>query len=151
MRNVFLQLVFTNSNTYSSYGHKTATYPTVRIKLERVLFLTNTATILIRPRIWLDNTYLFREKRPTASAAVGTKDTATFNARVVDYNDEIWAMEADHRTGWNKTFNSGTYRDMLYGLFCVIIRNKLAHQRNSIHCRTENRRDGIYWYVSRWI
>ena len=57
---------------------------------------------------------------PTASAAIDTKDTATFNARVVDDNDEIWAIEADHRTRWNKTFKSGTYRGMLYG---VILRD----------------------------
>ena len=52
---------------------------------------------------------------PTASAAFDTKDTGTFNTRVMDDNDEMWAIEADHRTGWNKTFKSGTYRGMLYG------------------------------------
>ena len=31
-------------------------------------------------------------------------------------NDEIWATEADRRTRWNKTFKSGTYRGMLYGI-----------------------------------
>ena len=31
-------------------------------------------------------------------------------------NDEIWATEADRRTGWNKTFKSGTYRGMLHGV-----------------------------------
>ena len=51
---------------------------------------------------------------PTASAAVDTKDTATFNYRAMDDNDEPWATEADHRTGWNKTFKSGSYRGMLY-------------------------------------
>ena len=50
---------------------------------------------------------------PTASATVNTKDTATFDARVMDDNDEIWTIEVDHRTGWNKTFKSGTYRGML--------------------------------------
>ena len=54
MRQVFLQFVYTKSNTYSSYGD--SNLPTERIKLERVLFLTNTA---------MDNTYLFREKRPS--------------------------------------------------------------------------------------
>ena len=34
----------------------------------------------------------------------------------MDDNDEQWATEADHRTGWNKTFKSGTYRGMLYGI-----------------------------------
>ena len=53
---------------------------------------------------------------PTASATVDTKDTATFTARVMDDNDEIWTTEADHRTGWNKTLMSGTYRGMLYGI-----------------------------------
>ena len=49
---------------------------------------------------------------PTASAAVETKN----NDRAMDDNDEIWATEGDHRTGWNKTFKSGTYRGMLYGI-----------------------------------
>ena len=40
---------------------------------------------------------------PTASAAVDTKDTATFNARVMDDNEEKWTIEADHMKGWNKT------------------------------------------------
>ena len=39
---------------------------------------------------------------PTASAAVNIKNTATFDVRVMDDNDEPWATEADHRTGWNK-------------------------------------------------
>ena len=51
---------------------------------------------------------------PTASAAFDTKDTATFNTCVTDDNDEIWAIEADHRTGWDKTFKSGTSRGLLY-------------------------------------
>ena len=52
---------------------------------------------------------------PTASAAVDIKNLATFNDRAMDDNDEIWATEADHRTGWNKTFKSGTYRGILCG------------------------------------
>ena len=53
---------------------------------------------------------------PTASATVDTKDPATSDTRVMDDNDEIWTIEADHRTGWHKTFESGTYRGMLYGV-----------------------------------
>ena len=53
---------------------------------------------------------------PTASAAVDIKNTATFNDHAMDDNDEISATEADHKTGWNKTFKSGTYRGMLYGI-----------------------------------
>ena len=53
---------------------------------------------------------------PTASVAVDTKNTVTFNDRVMNVNDEPWAIEADHRTGWNKTFKSGTYRGILYGI-----------------------------------
>ena len=34
----------------------------------------------------------------------------------MDDNDEIWATETDNRTGWNKTFKSGTYRGMRYGV-----------------------------------
>ena len=53
---------------------------------------------------------------PTASAAVDIKNTATFDVRAMDDDDEPWASETDHRTGWNKTFMSGTYRGMLYGI-----------------------------------
>ena len=53
---------------------------------------------------------------PTASAAVDTKNTVNFNDHVVNDNDEPWVTEADHRTGWNKTFKSGTYRGMLFGI-----------------------------------
>ena len=45
-----------------------------------------------------------------------TTDTATFNARAMDDNDEPWATEADHRTGWSEEFKSGTHRGMLYGI-----------------------------------
>ena len=54
-----------NSNTYSSVWPHDSSLQTERIKLERVLFLTNRAMILIHPHMWLDNTYLFREKRPS--------------------------------------------------------------------------------------
>ena len=47
---------------------------------------------------------------------VDMKNTATFNVRTMDDNDEPWETEADHRTGWNKEFKSGTYRGMLYGI-----------------------------------
>ena len=63
----------------------------------------------------------------TGSAAVDTKDTATFNARVMDDNDEIWAIEAEHRTGWNKTFKSGTFRGMLKGVVLRDYPNKMYH------------------------
>ena len=53
---------------------------------------------------------------PTASAAIDIKNTATFDDRAMDDNDEPWATEADNRTGWNKTFKIGTYRGMLYGI-----------------------------------
>ena len=53
---------------------------------------------------------------PAVSASVDIKNTATFNDRA---NDEIWATEADHRTGWNKTLKSGTYRGMQYGIVFV--------------------------------
>ena len=53
---------------------------------------------------------------PTASATVDMKNTANFNDLVMNDNDEPWATEADHRTGWNKTIKSGTYRGMMYGI-----------------------------------
>ena len=53
---------------------------------------------------------------PTASAAVDMKNTANFNDRVMNDNDEPWATEADHRTGWIKTFKSGMCRGMLCGI-----------------------------------
>ena len=34
----------------------------------------------------------------------------------MDDNDEPWLSEADHRTGWNKEFRSGTHRGILYGI-----------------------------------
>ena len=34
----------------------------------------------------------------------------------MDDIDEPWTTEADHRTGWNKSFKSGTYRGILYGI-----------------------------------
>ena len=90
--------------------------PTERINLHRVLFLTNTDT---SARMVGQHVPLVGEATeqvpftPTASATVDTKDTATFDARLMDDNDEIWTIEVDHRTGWNKTFKSGTYRGML--------------------------------------
>ena len=53
---------------------------------------------------------------PTASATVDMKNTANFNDLVMNDNDEPWATEADHRTGWKKTLKSGTYRGMMYGI-----------------------------------
>ena len=40
--------------------------------------------------------------KPTASTAVDIKNTATFNDRAMHDNDDPWATEADHRTGWNQ-------------------------------------------------
>ena len=53
---------------------------------------------------------------PTASAAVDIKNTPTVNVRAMNDNNEPWATKVDHRTGWNKTFKSGTYRGMLCGI-----------------------------------
>ena len=125
-RNVFLQLVNSKSNTYSSHGDTTAT---------------------CRPResdsaYWVGHNVLLPpevvEHIPltlTASAAVDTQNTVNFNDRVMNDNDEPWATEADHRTGWNKTFKSGTYRG-------IVGFGDDSHQRvarHSHHC--ENRRD----------
>ena len=53
---------------------------------------------------------------PTASAAADIENTATFNDRAMDDNDVMWATEPHQRTGWNKTFKSGAYRGVLYGI-----------------------------------
>ena len=52
----------------------------------------------------------------TASAVVDIKKAGTFDVHAMDDNDEPWASETDHRTGWNTSFRSGTYRGMLYGI-----------------------------------
>ena len=98
--------------------------PAKRIRPKCVSFLTNTVTILIHPHTWWvsQNVLLPTEQAeqipltPTASAPFDIKNTATFNHRAMDDNDEPWATEADHRTGWNTTSKSGTYRVMLYGI-----------------------------------
>ena len=92
--------------------------PTKRIRLECVSFLTNTVTILIHPREWLSKrASADRSDRTDTldSDIIRRRDTKN-NDRAMDDNDEIWATEADHRTGWNKTFKSGTYRVMMYGI-----------------------------------
>ena len=83
----------------------------------------NTATILIYPHTWLANNVPLPPEAteqipstPAPSAAVDSKNTVNFIDRVMNDNDEPWATEADHRTGWNKTFKCGTYCGMLYGL-----------------------------------
>ena len=77
----------------------------------------DTSTCMVGPNIHLPTETTEQiPLTPTACAAVDTKDTATLNVRVMDDNDEMWATEADHRTGWNKTFKSGTYRGMLHGV-----------------------------------
>ena len=97
--------------------------PAKRIRPECVSFLTNTVTIQIHPHLWLVKTVPKPTESteqvpltPTPSAAVEIKNTANSNDRAIDDNNEIWATEADHRTGWNKTFKSGTYRGMLHGI-----------------------------------
>ena len=52
----------------------------------------------------------------TASAAVDIMKTGIFDVHAMDDNDEPWASETDHRTGWNQEFKSGTYRGILYGI-----------------------------------
>ena len=44
------------------------------------------------------------------------KNTINFNDRIMNDYDKSWTTEVDHGTDWNKTFKSGTYRDMLYGI-----------------------------------
>ena len=91
---------------------------------------------------------------PTASAAVDTKDTATFNVRVMDDNDEIWATEADDGTGWNKTFTSGTYRGMLYGVVLRDYPKQIVSLTKAQSVRTNIRppqKDIIALTWSRWM
>ena len=81
---------------------------------------------------------------PTASAAMDTKDTAIFNARVMDDNDEMRAIEADHRTGRNNTFKSGTYRGMLYGVILRDYPKKVASLTKAKSVPT-NMREFLSW------
>ena len=112
---------------------------------------------------------------PTASAAVDMMSTANFNGRVTNDDDEPLASEADHRTGWNETFKSGTYRGMRYGIVLhdypkqVVTLAKAKSVTTNMreflswaqrHCRidvaastvrTQDKWAGICWYVSRWV
>ena len=79
--------------------------PTERINLQRVLFLTNysddpdTFAHMVGQHVPLPGEATEQVPfTPTASATVDTKDTATFDDRVMDDNDEIWTIEVDHRT-----------------------------------------------------
>ena len=146
MRNVFLQLVCTKSDTYSSHGDTTTTCQSSESGLERVSFCNEYSDDPDTPanKVGL-NMPLPTETTeqipltPTASAAVDAKDTATLNVRVMDDNDEMWATEADHRTGWNKTFKGGTYRGMLYGIVlrdypqkgCITDQSKERHHKHA--------------------
>ena len=51
-----------------------------------------------------------------APAAVDARKQGIFDVHAMDDNDEPWLRETDHRTGWNKEFNSRTYCGMLYGI-----------------------------------
>ena len=81
---------------------------------------------------------------PTASAAVDIRNTAAVNDRAKDDNDEIWATEADHRTGWNKAFKSGTYRGMLYG---IVLRDYLKQVASLTKAKgvSTNMREFLCW------
>ena len=119
MRNVFLQFVYTKSNTYNSYGRTTATYrpsePYWSVFFYEYSDDLDTSSYMVGQQVPLPGATEQVPLTPTASATVDTKDTATFDARAMDDNDELWTIQADHRTGWNKTFKSGTYRGILYG------------------------------------
>ena len=115
MRDVFFQFVCTESNTYSSYGHTTATYrPSESIG---ACFVPDeysddpdtSACMVFQHALLPSETTEQVPLTPTASVVIDTKDTALFNARVMGDNDEIWATEANHRTRWNKTFKSRLY------------------------------------------
>ena len=78
---------------------------------------------------------------PTASAAVETKN----NDRAMDDIDEIWATEADHRTGWNKTFKSGTYRGMLCGIVLRDYPKQVVTLTKAKSVSTTNMREFLSW------
>ena len=97
--------------------------PTKRTRFERVFVLNNysddpdTSACMVGQNVPLpteptEQTLVI----PMASAAVDIKKTGMFDVHPLDDIDEPWASEADHRTGWNKEFKSGTYRGMLYGI-----------------------------------
>ena len=85
---------------------------------------------------------IFPTKR-TRFERVDIKKTGMFDVHPVDDINEPWASDADHRTGWNKEFKSGTYRGMLYGSVCDIL-NKLYHwPRESVLANWARTRGGL--------
>ena len=114
MCNVFLRLVYKKSNTYSSYTDR-ANQTAVCFVLNEYSYDPHISAYMVGQNVPLPPEATEHiPLTPTASAAVDTKNMANFNDRVMNDNDEPWATEADHRTSWNKTFKSGTYRGMLY-------------------------------------
>ena len=75
-------------------------FPTKRTRLECASFSTNTVTIPTHPHIWLVKTHLHRQNRTDTSDSDSfcRQNTATFDVRAMDDNDEPRATEADHRT-----------------------------------------------------
>ena len=111
-----------STHTYCPYGDATTSFHSSEPG-RSVLRSQRIVTIPFQPHIWLvKNVPLPTEateqlsSTPTASATIDIKNTAIFDDSATDDNDEPWATEADHRTGWNETFKSGTCRGMLCGI-----------------------------------
>ena len=109
-------------DTYCPYGDTTTSFHSSEPG-RSVLRSQRIVTIPFQPHIWLvKNVPLPTEATeqlsliPTASATIDIKNTAIFDDSAMDDNDEPWATEADHRTGWNETFKNGTYRGILCGI-----------------------------------
>ena len=181
MRNVFLQLVYTKSNTYSSYGDTTAfTDQTNQIG---ACFVLNeysddpdTSANMVGQHVPLPTETTEQVPlTPTASAAVDTKDAATLNVSVMDDDDETWGdrsrtqdrMEQNvqvRNVSWFAELNCFV---SLSETSCITDQSKershdharvllfghkdIPGQRNSTHRRTQDRWAGICWYVSRWM
>ena len=72
---------------------------------------------------------------PTAPIAVDTRRQNVLDVHATDDDDESWSSEDHHKSGWNTRFNGGTYRGMLFGVDCKIIRGKLCHLSGQETCQ----------------
>ena len=72
---------------------------------------------------------------PIAPIVVDTRRQNILDVHATDDDDESWSSEDHHKSGWNTRFNGGTYRGMLFGVDCKIIRGKLCHLSGQETCQ----------------